>query len=179
MSIPLTWSSYLWPGYTEDSSNHHVLLIVLITNVKRREHLETWDVFNDRPADFAALFRRILSMSLDHTLSLSIRTHILSFIIHAFQSLDCAIVRKECAPLVSISVWHTLSTEATRDRKLDQLPHLKKAWRAAAKRFDSADDATKARLRFERAWLYSLVLDFLNLVYSEDATSGEFLPRIR
>jgi intron-binding protein aquarius len=35
-------SSYLWPGYTEDSSNFHVLLIVLLANVKRRERLETW-----------------------------------------------------------------------------------------------------------------------------------------
>lgn len=34
--------SYLWPGYTEEASNYHVLLIALIANVKRREHLETW-----------------------------------------------------------------------------------------------------------------------------------------
>lgn len=34
--------SYLWPGYSEQSSNHHVLLIILIINAKRRERLETW-----------------------------------------------------------------------------------------------------------------------------------------
>lgn len=34
--------SYLWPGYNEQSSNHHVLLIVLLINAKRRERLETW-----------------------------------------------------------------------------------------------------------------------------------------
>ena len=34
--------SYLWPGYSEDSSNFHVLLTALITNVKIREHLPTW-----------------------------------------------------------------------------------------------------------------------------------------
>jgi intron-binding protein aquarius len=39
---PLTENSYLWPGYSEDSSNFHVLLIVLISNVKTREHLSTW-----------------------------------------------------------------------------------------------------------------------------------------
>jgi intron-binding protein aquarius len=33
---------YLWPGYSEDSSNFHVLLIALISNVKTREHLPTW-----------------------------------------------------------------------------------------------------------------------------------------
>ena len=37
--------SYLWPGYTEDSSNFHVLLIVLMCNVRTREHLPTWGVF--------------------------------------------------------------------------------------------------------------------------------------
>lgn len=33
---------YLWPGYTEDASNHHVLLLTLLVNVKRREHLASW-----------------------------------------------------------------------------------------------------------------------------------------
>ena len=34
--------SYLWPGYTGASTNHHVLLIALITTVKRRENLPVW-----------------------------------------------------------------------------------------------------------------------------------------
>ena len=34
--------SYLWPGYSEQASNYHVLILALICNVKRREHLETW-----------------------------------------------------------------------------------------------------------------------------------------
>ena len=38
----LTVESYLWPGYTDEASNYHVLLIALIVNVKRREHLDTW-----------------------------------------------------------------------------------------------------------------------------------------
>lgn len=168
--------SYLWPGYSDDASNYHVLLIVLIANVKRREHLETWGVFSDRPADFSGLFRRILSMSLDHTLRREIRAQILSFVIQSFQSLDCSIVRKECAPLVSVSIWHNLSSQAKRDAKLDESPHLRKAWRASSKRYDSADEDTKARLRFERSWLYTLVLDFLQQMHSENSNrSGETL----
>ncbi|KAK4106919.1 hypothetical protein N658DRAFT_413858 [Parathielavia hyrcaniae] len=162
-----TLESYLWPGYSENSSNHHVLLIILIVNAKRRERLGTWDIFADRPSDFSDLFRRALSMTLDASLSWTIRTHVLLFIVYAFQSLDCTIVRKECAPLVSISIWHSLSTEEKRDAILDSNPHLRKAWRAAAKRYDSGDDATKARLRFERSWLYTLILDFLGLLYSD------------
>ncbi|CAK7563699.1 MAG: hypothetical protein SEPTF4163_001574 [Sporothrix epigloea] len=161
--------SYLWPGYTEDASDIHILLIVLITSAKRREHLDTWGVFADRPLDFSSFFRRTLTMSLDATLSLTVRAHILIFIIHAFQSLECAIVRKECAPLVSIGTWHNIADDAKRDELLDQATHLRKAWRAAAKRFDAVDDEAKARLRFDRSWLYSLVLDFIDVLFDESA----------
>lgn len=108
-------------------------------------------------------------MTLDGSLSWTIRTHVLLFVIYAFQSLDCGIVRKECAPLVSISIWHNISTDDKRDAILDSNPQLRKAWRASAKRYDAADDATKARLRFERSWLYTMVLDFLTLLYAGSA----------
>ncbi|KAF6842670.1 intron-binding protein aquarius [Colletotrichum musicola] len=170
-----TLESYLWPGYTDDSSNHHVLLVVLLVNAKRREQLEAWSIFEDRPDEFSGLFRRVLSMTLDQTLSPTIRTHLLSFLISAFQSLDCAIVRKECAPLVSISIWHSLSTEELREEKLDQSAQLRKAWRAAAKRYDAADDAMKAKLRFDRSWLYTLILHFLGLIYAENAKPDQVL----
>ncbi|KZZ99288.1 DEAD helicases superfamily protein (Aquarius) [Moelleriella libera RCEF 2490] len=164
-----TLESYLWPGYTDDASNFHVLLMAMIVNVKRREHLETWTLFEDRPDEFSSMFRRILSLLLDGTLSATIRTHLVSFLIYAFQSLDCSIVRKECAPLVSIGIWHNLSSDKQRDALLDQAPHLRKAWRASQRRFDAADDTVKARLRFERSWLYSLLLDFLGLLYTESS----------
>lgn len=84
-------------------------------------------------------------------------------------------MRKECAPLVSIAIWHNLSSDAKRETKLAQAPQLKKSWKAAGKRYESADDATKARLRFERAWLYTLILDFLRLLYEEKRTTDDVL----
>lgn len=33
---------YLWPGFTEDASNYHHLLLALMVNVKRRENLSSW-----------------------------------------------------------------------------------------------------------------------------------------
>lgn len=33
---------YLWPGFNDDSTNYHILLIALITTVKRRENLPVW-----------------------------------------------------------------------------------------------------------------------------------------
>jgi len=105
-------------------------------------------------------------MCIDQTLSLSIRINLLSFIVTAFQSLDSGLVRKECATLVSIAIWHNLSSEEVRNTQLDKYPQTRKAWRAAVKRYDAADDATQIRLRFERSWLYQMVLDFLNLMYN-------------
>lgn len=84
-------------------------------------------------------------------------------------------MRKECAPLVSISIWHNLSTEKKRDDKLAQNNHLRKAWRAAAKRYDSADEPTKSRLRFDRSWLYTLALDFLGILYLQSPTKGLYI----
>jgi intron-binding protein aquarius len=114
-------------------------------------------------------------MSLDSSLSWTVRTNVLLFIIFAFQSLDCAIVRKECAPLVSISIWHNLSTEQKRDELLDSHVQLRKAWRASAKRYDAADEAMKGRLRFERSWLYTSVLDFLPLLHTENVKKEHVL----
>ncbi|KAH7313312.1 P-loop containing nucleoside triphosphate hydrolase protein [Stachybotrys elegans] len=170
-----TLENYLWPGYTESASNYHVLLIALIANVKRREHLEIWSIFESRPAEFSSMFRRVLSMLLDPTLSTTVRTHLICFLIHAFQSLDSDIIRKECAPLVSIGIWHNLSTEQLREKHLDQAPHLKKSWRAALKRYDAADDAMKAKLRFDRSWLYTLLLDFLRLLHEDTAKPDQVL----
>ena len=132
------------------------------------------DTFADKSTEFSSFFRRILSMTLDKTLSAKIRTHLLSFIISAFQSLDSGIIRKECAPLVSISIWHNISSDKKRETKLDQSVQLRKAWRAAKKRYDAADDATKPRLRFERLWLSTLILEFLNELYNEKLKSGKF-----
>ena len=74
--------------------------------------------------------------------------------------------------MVSISMWHNLSSDKKRDQKLDQTAQLRKAWRAAAKRYDAADDTTKPRLRFERSWLFTLVLGFFDLLYSETNKQG-------
>lgn len=100
-------------------------------------------------------------MSIDSSLAISSRLAILSFIISAFQSLENVMVRKECAPLVSISIWHNLPSDQARERILGKGPMLKKAWRAAAKRYEAGDDAAKAKMRFERSWFYTMLLDFL------------------
>ncbi|KAI9689921.1 MAG: hypothetical protein M1822_009803 [Bathelium mastoideum] len=156
--------AYLWPGFSEDSSNYHVLLIALMINVKRRENVPSWDLLADKSSELSVLFRRIWSMTVDPSLSLPVQTHLLTFVIGAFQSLDNGLVRRECAPLVSISIWHNLHSDGVREKKLEANPSLKKAWRAAAKRYDAADEPTKVKLRFERNWLFTLMLGFLDKI---------------
>lgn len=41
-STVLTVTSYLWPGYTDASTNYHVLLTALLVTVKSREDLPSW-----------------------------------------------------------------------------------------------------------------------------------------
>ena len=162
---------YLWPGYNEDSLNYHVMLIALLVTVKRREGLSVWSLFESNPEGFSSLFRRVLSMSVDDALTVTIRSQLLAFIIAAFQSLDHGIVRKECAPLVSISLWHHLDSDQAREAKFNENPQLRKAWRAAGRRYDAADSLIQGRLQFERSWLYSMILGFVNYLYHEGAMS--------
>lgn len=111
----------------------------------------------------------MLALNLDDSLTSNIRTHLLSFLVSAFQSLENGLIRKECAPLVSISIWQHLHSESAREQKFEHHASLKKAWRGATKRYEAADDVTKAKLRFERAWLYSMMLDFVARLYGSDS----------
>jgi intron-binding protein aquarius len=161
---------YLWPGYGEESSNYHVLLIALMVTVKRREGLAVWTIFTENPESFSSFFKRVLSMSVDRSQPIVLRNHILDFLIAAFQSLDNGLVRKECAPLVSISTWNHLSSQQARQARFDEHVQLRKAWRAAGRRYEAADAPQKARLEFERNWLLSIIMDFVEYLY--DVTSA-------
>ncbi|TKA23353.1 hypothetical protein B0A50_07561 [Salinomyces thailandicus] len=163
---------YLWPGYSDNTSNHHVLLLVLLANTKRRENLPIWPLFEKKPETFPSFFRRVLQLSLDLSLALPLRTHILSFLVTAFQSLDSGLVRRECAPLVSIGIWQHLHSEQVREQCLAKSAQVQKAWRASVKKAESGDAAA---VRFERSWLYTSVLAFLDLLYEPGTARQESL----
>jgi intron-binding protein aquarius len=164
---------FLWPTFSSDSSNHHVLLLAIFFNVKQRAHLQDWSLFTDRPDHFSALFRRVLSLNLDSSLPVFSRLALLNFVIGAFQSLENDHVRKEAAPLVSIATWHNLQGDAVRERLFDAQPARRKAWRAAQRRYDAADQETQARLRFDRAWLYTMLLNFLSRVNAPKLSTSQ------
>jgi len=127
------------------------------------------ELFKSKPAGFSSFFRRILSMSVDTSQPTKIRTQLVSFVTGAFQSLDSDLVRKECAPLLSISIWQNLHSDAVREQQFEQDQRLRKAWRASNRRFDAADEQLQPKLRFERSWLYTLLLDFLDRLYNSQS----------
>ena len=97
------------------------------------------------------------------------------FIIGAYQSLDNGLIRKECAPLVSIAIWHNLHSSDSRELHSSRNVSLRKAWRASDKRYEAADDETKSKLIFERSWLTSLILDFMNKTYINEMNEDRLL----
>jgi hypothetical protein len=72
------------------------------------------------------------------TLSFTARRLLLAFVIHAFQFLDVAFVKKEVATLAQIHIWAGLSSEGRRDVEFRKHPQLKKFWKGSVKRFDAA-----------------------------------------
>ena len=165
---------FLWPTFSETSSNQHLLLIAIFFNVKQRANLQSWSVFADKLTGFSAFFQRVLSLSLDASITAACRLALLSFIIGAFGSLEKDFVRKECAALVSIAIWHNLHNDTTRQQQLEKSNGRKKAWRAVQKRFEAANPEGQARMKFERSWLFSMTLDFMAKLNSTvSASSGE------
>lgn len=146
----------------------YAILSIMTDEAKKK----TPDAFTDDAERFSSFFHRVLSLSLDDSLASKVRTQLLTFFINAFQSLDNGLIRKECAPLVSISIWHYLHDESAREHRFERHLQLKKAWRASTKRYEAADDAAQSKLRFERAWLYSMILDFISRLYGSESGSG-------
>ena len=113
-------------------------------------------------------------MTIDASIATTIQAHLLSYLLSAFQSLDNGLVRKECAALVSISIWNNLYGDVAREHKFEEHGQLRKAWRASTKRYEAADNDQKAKLRFERSWLFTMLLDFVNRLWVGKA--GKFIP---
>jgi len=59
-----------------------------------------------------------------------------------------------------------------RDRYFEEHQMLRKAWRATSKRFDAADEALQTRLRFERSWLYTLMIEFIDRLYNDSTRAA-------
>ncbi|KAK9470806.1 P-loop containing nucleoside triphosphate hydrolase protein [Dipodascopsis tothii] len=158
---------FLWPHFSAASADDHAISIALMAVAKSRDGRLDWGLFGNNDGAFAALVHRILELVLQTDTRAPAAPLLLAFVTLAFQALDVEAVRKECAPLVSIGVWTSLHSADARESALASAPHLRKVWRGTSKRFDAAladagaDADRKARLRFDRTWLYSVLLKYV------------------
>lgn len=106
------------------------------------------------------LFKRVLKLTLD-PIDTKSRVQLFSFLSNCFGSLHVAGLRKQVAPLISISIWNYLS-DGQLNSALDQNVLLKKAWKSANKKYDNADDDRKKEIEFHRSWLFKVTLAFIN-----------------
>src|SRR5579862_9680287 len=72
------------------------------------------------------------------SLSFIARRLLLAFVVHAFQSLDVAFVKKELAPLAQIHIWVGLCSEERRNEEFERHPPLRKIWKGSLKRYEAA-----------------------------------------
>lgn len=158
----------LWPNANEDSSNQQIILITYFINHKKQARLPVWSCLFDGSDRFSQFFQRLLSINLDTSLPVSSKLAVLNLFINLFQSLEQDTVRKECAPLVSIAIWENLHSENYRESLLDLASNRRKAWRSVRKRFENAEEAVQVRLRLERAWLFSIIVDFAKRINNDD-----------
>ncbi|ODQ67799.1 P-loop containing nucleoside triphosphate hydrolase protein [Nadsonia fulvescens var. elongata DSM 6958] len=179
--------SYLWPNFSIDSNDAHVVSIALIIHHKQNQENyndhSVWLHFETQfPENFPIFFRRMLSLVLESSvrnsrqlLSLPIRSILISVIHHAFESLNQALVRKEVAPLVSISVFNSLCSESALEEQLSAHPQLAKLWKSSLKKFEKSktDTVKRGNIIFERGWVSTIVLEFLSLINDSDESSRE------
>ncbi|KAK9465895.1 P-loop containing nucleoside triphosphate hydrolase protein [Lipomyces arxii] len=160
----LQWlEMFLWPNWTTDSSEDHTVLIAIATVFKKRDNILDWEIFTTNETKCSTFFEKLLSLSLASK-DFHIRSSLISFIACGFQSLDSAIVRRQVAPLVSILIWSSLHSNSVRTT-LIEAASVQRPWRLANKRFDSANESKKSRLQLERTWLYSVLLELIQLLY--------------
>ncbi|RCN26696.1 hypothetical protein ANCCAN_27577 [Ancylostoma caninum] len=100
---------YLWPNYTEEASEAHVMSIVIMLNEKFRERIDAWQCFVKKPEHFSSFIYRVLKLSLDETSrSNAEQCAIVTFLVNSFNSVEVDIVREQMNKLTHMSIWTNL-----------------------------------------------------------------------
>lgn len=167
---------YLWKFLLEDSTNHHILSIVVIFVLKSIIKAPVWALIDDGSEKFHSLVKRALVLSLS-TLSrkslLSEDLFILRYLTYFFtfliDNLHHEKISLEVIPFFSIGSWSNL--EFT-DRILSNLPFLKQEYETFQKSLQEADKTQKADLNFKKTWLYSFLSNHQEIILQDLGTSS-------
>ncbi|KAJ2443324.1 hypothetical protein GGF42_006672, partial [Coemansia sp. RSA 2424] len=142
---------YLWPRFTatldtDDSSDTHILSMVLMINEKHQQGVvdSAWKAMEEEKESggggrhFARLFDRVVSLALgilqsgekpvvgvvDAAVG---RLVVVQFLIACFGSLETEHVRNACMPLVSLALWeHIDDTRVLVEAEYERMPQLRK-----------------------------------------------------
>ncbi|KAK9480812.1 P-loop containing nucleoside triphosphate hydrolase protein [Lipomyces japonicus] len=170
------FEKYLVPNWNDEAKDNHTLSIVLIFIANHSIRDISWDdAFASNESSFASLFKRVLTLAASTSITLKLRAHLITFIKLAFQSLDSLLVRREVAPLVSIVIWNSLNSSLTKETIFTKNPNLRKLWKSINKRYDAADEVIKTKLRLERGWFPSILVDFLQLSHNSNVEDDDLL----
>ncbi|CAN6672202.1 hypothetical protein TRVA0_045S01310 [Trichomonascus vanleenenianus] len=160
---------YLFPFYEEKSPEYHVELIALMVSIKDA-YGEPWEEIVE-DYNFESFVDRVLRIVVktfdEHS------GHLLEFLRACLSQIGRAEVRTKIGPLVSIPIW-TCLPEETVSKILQDNGHLKKPWKGSQKKFKGADEATQAKMEFDRAWLASLVVN-LGATLAKQAVDDRYL----
>eukprot|EP00798_Chlamydomonas_sp_ICE-L_P018650 gene18650-25166_t len=142
--------NYLWPNFEADSSDEHVISIMLMVNEKFRENIDPWLSFKSKETVFPDFFKRVLALleAPESTLKMHEKTAYLLFTINIFQSLENEMVRGQALRLVSLPLWMALSSGRLQ-LELHAHPQLAKHWKSLQKK----DQKQRPESRFIPAML--------------------------
>ena len=158
---------YLWPNLKEPASAsfEHVMSVVALVNLKAREGVPSWAAFSSEPERFAEFFVRVVdlpSAGAAAGFGYDARALWTAFFVHAFASLEDAMVRAQALKLVSLPMWSSLAPKHLASQLAGQ-PQLARPWKFLQKRTakEAKMERPPASSRQEREFMPNLLREFL------------------
>ena len=147
----------LVPHFQKDSEAHIVSVVVLINEKVRQKQLNVWDVLLEASL-FSSLFQSALEMLIAplDKVALNVRYQLLTFVGHAFDSMELAPVRTECLALVNIGIWHCMVDKESIQDLINTSEDWTRLWNKANKKYSTASAEAKKQLDFNRSFLSKL-----------------------
>ncbi|ESO09157.1 hypothetical protein HELRODRAFT_110053 [Helobdella robusta] len=161
--------NYLWPNYTIKSTRAHVLCIVSMVNEKFRERVPAWNCFQSSGELFEDFFHRVVLISLEKDISYAELCVVITFFIHAFNSLGSDLVRNQVMKLVTLLMWKNIH-QSLREWIFEENTTHKKVWKKLNKAFDSLEGQKKVDAEVEVNFLANHLDKFLTVVQSFQVT---------
>ena len=148
-------------------------------NEKFRERVFAWECFraDEDKGKFLDFFDNVLRLLLGQfdrqtALSYQEQTILVKFLDNCVNSLEIDVVRAQVQRICGLPMWVSLS-DNRRDFEFKKFPKLKKFWKAIEKNDAKLNEPEKQKVQFERTFLKSLILRFLDYLGSFERKNSE------